>query len=187
VCGSVTFERRPGRIRPTCTADRGRGRRRCPTRASRSSGPLPAPVARVSPGQAMIPCVDGAGDENRTRVLSLGIGVRLIRVAGLGPIQTPEQGRLERVDGLGSLPMTADVRSVCDGIAPARRCSSSRQHAESTTTWGQFQWPSRPRRQSPVGWWELRCGARCGQPASAGWSGSVSRGWLSSAIEVSER
>jgi integrase len=46
---------------------------------------------------------------------------------------------------------------------------------------------SRRTRQRPVGWWESRCDARCAQPAIAGWSGAVSRGSLSSAIEVSER
>ncbi len=33
----------------------------------------------------------------------------------------------------------------------------------------------------------IECDARCGQLSSWSWSGSVSRGWLSSAIEVSER
>ena len=41
--------------------------------------------------------------------------------------------------------------------------------------------------QSPVAWWKSRCGPRCVQPSMAGWSGSVSRGSVSSAMELSER
>ena len=42
-------------------------------------------------------------------------------------------------------------------------------------------------RLSPARWWGFEGDPRCVQPAIAGWSGSVSRGALSSAIEVSER
>ena len=41
--------------------------------------------------------------------------------------------------------------------------------------------------QSPVRWWGFEGDPRCVQPVMAGWSWSVSRGWSSRAIEVSER